>query len=249
MTTLGRSTTIRFLVVSMLVLAATAWAQTLPPIAEQMAKTYGLDSFGQIEAIRYTFNLDVGALQLSRAWVWDLKADRVSYAGKDQAGQPVKATYVRSQLSSQPAVVKDEVDPAFINDQYWLLFPFHVVWDSGGDGAHVEDTGRHKLPLGEGSAERVVVKYPSEGGYAPGDTWELYVGADHRVEEFIYHGGGPGIQKRPSLLIATWAGYKQAGPLLISTDHRGTADGKPMRVFFSDVAVKLMGSDTWVNAE
>jgi hypothetical protein len=249
MTTLGRSTTIRFLVVSMLVLAATAWAQTLPPIAEQMAKTYGLDSFGQIEAIRYTFNLDVGALQLSRAWVWDLKADRVSYEGKDQAGQPVKATYVRSQLSSQPAVVKDEVDPAFVNDQYWLVFPFHVVWDSGGDGAHVEDTGRHKLPLGEGSAERVVVKYPSEGGYAPGDTWELYVGADHRVEEFIYHGGGPGIQKRPSLLIATWAGYKQAGPLLISTDHRGTADGKPMRVFFSDVAVKLMGSDTWVNAE
>jgi hypothetical protein len=249
MTTLGRSTTIRFLVFAMLVLAATSWAQTLPPIAEQMAKTYGLDSFGQIEAIRYTFNLDVGALQLSRAWVWDLKADRVSYDGKDQAGQPVKATYVRSQLSSQPAVVKDEVDPAFINDQYWLLFPLHVVWDSGGNGAHVEDTGRHKLPLGEGSAERVVVKYPSEGGYAPGDTWELYVGADHRIEEFIYHGGGPGIQQRPRLLIATWAGYKQAGPLLISTDHRGTADGKPMRVFFSDVAVKLMGSDTWVNAE
>src|SRR5262245_24850328 len=92
MTTLGRSTTIRFLVVAMLVLAATSWAQTLPPIAEQMAKTYGLDSFGQIEAIRYTFNLDVGALQLSRAWVWELKADRVSYEGKDQAGQPVKAT-------------------------------------------------------------------------------------------------------------------------------------------------------------
>jgi hypothetical protein len=55
-----------------------------------------------------------------------------------------------------------------------------------------------KLPLGNGSAERVVVKYPSEGGYAPGDTWELYVGADHRIEELIYHGGGPGTQKRPS---------------------------------------------------
>src|SRR5215475_7812058 len=160
MTTLGRSTTIRLLGVSMLVLVATAWAQTLPPIAEQMAKTYGLDSFGQIEAIRYTFNLEVGALQLSRAWVWELKADRVSYEGKDQAGQPVKATYVRSQLSSQPAVVKDEVDPAFINDQYWLIFPLHVVWDSGGNGAQVEATGRHKRPLGEGSAERVVVKYP-----------------------------------------------------------------------------------------
>src|SRR5262245_53511659 len=179
MTHSSRLTTIRVLAFGMLLLATTSRAQTRPPIAEQIAKTYGLDSFGQIDAIRYTFNLDLGALKLSRTWVWEPKADRVSYEGKDKAGEPVKATYVRSQLSSQPAVVQDEVDPAFINDQYWLLFPFHVVWDSGGDGAHVEATGRHKLPLGEGSAERVVVKYPSEGGYAPGDTWELYVGADH----------------------------------------------------------------------
>jgi hypothetical protein len=101
---------IRCLFFGVLILAATSWAQTLPPIAEQIAKTYGLDSFGQIEAIRYTFNLDFGALTLSRTWVWEPQADRISYAGKDQAGQPVKATYVRSQLSSQPAVVQDEVD-------------------------------------------------------------------------------------------------------------------------------------------
>ena len=244
MTKLGRATTIRLLVCAMLVLAATAWAQTRPPIAEQMAKTYGLDAFGQIEAIRYTFNLDLGARKLSRAWVWEPQADRISYEGKDKAGKPVQATYMRSQLSSQPAVVKDDIDPAFVNDQYWLVFPFHVVWD----GANVEDTGLHKLPLGKGSARRVVVKYPSGGGYAPGDTWELYVGSDNRVKALVYHGGGPGIQKRPRVLIATWAGYKQAGPLLISSDHRGTADGKPVRVFFSNVSVKLVGSDTWVNA-
>jgi len=245
MTKLGRATTIRLLVCAMLVLAATAGAQTLPPIAEQMAKTYGLDAFGQIEAIRYTFNLDLGARKLSRAWVWEPQADRISYAGKDQAGKPVQATYVRSQLSSQPAVVKDDIDPAFVNDQYWLVLPFHVVWD----GANVEDTGMHKLPLGKGSARRVVVQYGSGGGYAPGDTWELYVGSDNRVKELVYHGGGPGLQKRPRVLIATWAGYKQAGPLLISTDHQGTVDGQPLRLFFSDVAVKLVGSDTWVHAE
>jgi hypothetical protein len=127
-----------------------------------------------------------------------------------------------------------------------LLFLLHVSWDGG---AKVTDEGMHKLALGSGSAQRVVVKYPSEGGYAPGDTWELYVGADHRIEEFIYHGGGPGIQTRPSVLIATWADYKRAGPLLISTDHRGTADGKPVRVFFSDVSVKVTGSDSWMNAQ
>jgi hypothetical protein len=49
-------------------------------------------------------------------------------------------------------------------------------------------------------------------------------------------------------VITKFAVHKKAGPLLISTDHSGTADGKPFRVSFSDVAVKVMGSDKWVNA-
>ena len=40
-----------------------------------------------------------------------------------------------------------------------------------------------------------------------------------------------------------------AGPLLISTDHRGMADGKPIRVFYLEVSVKVTGSDTWINAK
>src|SRR6266851_2350517 len=165
MTKLLRSTTIRCLFFGVLVLAATSWAQTRPRIAEQIAKTYGLDSFVQIQAIRYTFNAQLPGVNVSRSWVWQPKTGQVSYEGKDKDGKPVKVTYV---------------------------------------------------------------------------------GSDNRVEEFVYHRGGP---KKPSVAIATWAGYKKAGPLLISTDRRGTADGKPLRIFFSDVSVKLVGSDTWVNAK
>jgi hypothetical protein len=242
MTNSSRATIIRLLAFGVLVLATTCWAQNRPPIAEKIAKTYGLDSFGQIEAIRYTFNLELPGLKLSHTWEWEPKTGRVTYEGKDKAGKPMKVTYLRSQLSSQAANVKDEIDPAFINDQYWLVFPFHVAWDTGAD---VEDTGKHKLSLGKGSAERVVVKY-SSGGYTPGDTWELYVGSDNRVEELIFRHGG---NAKPSLVVATWAGYKKAGPLLVSTDHRGTADGKPLHLSFSDVSVKLTGSNTWTNAQ
>jgi hypothetical protein len=227
-----------------MVLAATSWAQTRPPILEQVAKAYGLDSFGQIDAIRYTWSAQFPGVNVSRSWVWEPKTGKVSYEGKDKSGKPVKVTYMRSELSSQPDVVKNEVDPAFDNDNYWLLFPLHAYWDTS---ATVTDEGMHKLPLGKGSAEKVVVKYPSEvGGYTPGDTWELYVGKDNRVEEFIYHRGGP---VKPSVVVATWAGYKKAGPLEISTDHRGTADGKPLHLFISDLAVKLTGSDKWMNAQ
>ena len=179
----------------------------------------------------------------SSSWEWEPKTGKVTYEGKDKDGKPVKVTYVRSQLNSQPANVKNEIDPGFMNDQYWLVFPFHVIWDTS---ANVEDKGKQKLPLGKGSADQVVVKYPSDVGYTPGDTWELFVGSDNRVEEFVYRRGGP---KKPSLVIATWAGYKKAGPLLVSTEHRGTADGKPLRIFFSDVSVKLTGSDTWIKAQ
>ena len=62
----------------------------------------------------------------------------------------------------------------------------------------------------------------------------------------MYRRGGP---KKPSVVIATWEGYKNAGPLLVSTEHHGTADGKPFQLTFTDVAVKVAGSDNWMNAQ
>ncbi len=230
------------LLIGVLCLPVPASAQQRPPIAEQIARTYGFDSWGQVEAIRYTFSLDAGPLKVSRSWVWEPKTDRITYDGKDKAGKPVKVTYLRSELAKQDAFVKEQVDPGFQNDQYWLVFPFHLVWDSG---ATIEDAGMQKLPVGKGSARKVVVTYPSGGGYTPGDTWELYVGKDGRIQFLVFHHGG---SAKPSLVTATWADYKKAGPLLFSLDHRGKADGKPLHLFFSKVAVKLVGSSTWMEA-
>src|SRR5262245_58767618 len=112
-------------------------------------------------------------------------------------------------------------------------------------GAEVQDKGMQKLPSRKGSAKLVSVKYSSKGGYTPGDTWDLYVGDDNRIEEFVYHRGG---EKKPQVVSTTWEAYKKAGPLLFSTDHRGTADGSPVRVSFSNIAVKRVGSESWIDA-
>jgi len=234
----------RILALAALVLAQTSVAQQRAPILEKIAKTYGLDSYSQIEALRYTWSAQFPGVNVSRTWTWEPKTNKVSYEGKDKEGKPVKASFVLTQLNGEPANVKDEIAPGFVNDNYWLIFVLHAYWDKS---ATVTDDGMQKLPLGKGSARRVVVKYPQEaGGYTPGDTWELYVGQGNRVEEFIYRRGGP---KKPSVVIATWVGYKKAGPLLISTDHRGTADGNPLHIFISDLSYKLTGSDTWKKAE
>jgi hypothetical protein len=217
--------------------SAVSWAEQRPPIAEKMAKTFGIDSFGQVEGIRYTFNVERPGANVARSWEWDPKTDTVSYEGKDKDGKPVKVTYKRS----QPGMPED-IDASFLNDQYWLLLPFHVIWDTT---ATVTDEGMQKLPLGDQSGEKLVVKYPAEGGYSEGDTWDIYVGADGRVQEFVYHAG----PKKPRTVIAPWTDYKKAGPLLFSLDHQSKAGDNPVHIFFSNVAVKTAGSNTWIEAK
>ena len=245
MTSSSRLAKAGFLIFGLLLFSAAVWAQARPPIVEKLAKTYGFDSWDQVQAIRYSFNLEIpGLFKLERSWEWEPKTGKVTYEGKDKDGKPVKVSYVRSQLSSQPDNVKNEIEPGFVNDNYWLLLPFHVYWDTS---ATVTDQGMKKLPVGTGTAELVSVKYPAEaGGYTPGDTWDLYVGKDNRIQAMVYHRGG---DKKPSLVSASWAGYKKAGPLLFSTEHRGTADGKPLHLVHSGVAVKLAGSDKWIDAQ
>jgi hypothetical protein len=148
-------------VLLLLVLATTSWAQARPPIFEKVAKTCGLDSWDKIEAIRYTWNIQFGTFNLSRTWEWEPKTTQVTYEGKDKDGKPVKVTYKRSELSSQPDNVKNDVDPGFINDNYTLLFPLKAYWDSS---PAVIDAGMYNLPTGTGSAELLAVKYPAKGG-------------------------------------------------------------------------------------
>jgi hypothetical protein len=234
---------VRFSVVSSLFvglfLASAPLAQEKPDIRRQIADAYGLGSWSKVEQIRYSFNFDFGDKKGVRTWTWDTKNDKVTYEGPDSAGKPTKVTYARA--SMPPDVVKD-VDPHFINDQYWLLFPFHLVWDKD---VTVEDKGMAADPTGKtrGKVRKVVVTYPKTGGgYTPGDMYDLFVGADNRVVAWNFHPGGA---EKPTLTV-TWADYKMAGPILISEDHRGTLQDKPFHLSFTDVAVKLAGAGDFV---
>lgn len=237
MTKSARLATIFCLSFAVFALVATASAQTAPSLGEQIAKAHGLDGFGQIDTIRFTFNGEFSGHSLSRSWIWSPKTGQISYEGKDKDGKPVKATYVESQLDAAPANVRDQIEPAFGNDKYNLIFPLQAYWD----GAAITDKGTQKLPVGTNSAREVEVSY------APGDIWNLFLGPDDRVVAFDFHRGESGL--KPSHVLATWEAYKKAGPLLISTDRRGTADGQPLRIWITNLAVKLAGSDKWVSAQ
>src|SRR5260370_7520435 len=100
----------------LLILPATSGAQQRPPILEKLTKTYGLESFGQIEAIRYTFNAEAPGLNVSRLWTWDPKTDHATYEGKDKSGNPAKVTYLPPHLATHPSTVMPTTDPSLLND-------------------------------------------------------------------------------------------------------------------------------------
>src|SRR3954468_13524999 len=109
-----RLTTLGLLLCGVLLFNPNSWAQQRAPILDEIAKTYGLDSWDQIQAIRYTWNGEItGLFKASHNWEWEPKTNKVSYEGKDKEGKPVKVSYSRPELNSQPDKVKKEVDPSF----------------------------------------------------------------------------------------------------------------------------------------
>ena len=92
MTHSRRATILGILLLGVLALAATSCSKKHSPVAEELAKIYGLDSYDQVDTIRYTFNLEFPGVSLSRSWVWQPKTGQVSYEGKDKEGNVVKVT-------------------------------------------------------------------------------------------------------------------------------------------------------------
>ena len=195
-------------------------------ISEKIAQAYGIDGFDKITELRYTFNAKVGGMEIKRSWVWQPNENKVTLV---KVGEDLKnVSYHRQDLDKDPESLK-EMDSWFINDQYWLVFPFHLVWD---EGIRIEVGGESEnLPIGSGMTTKVIVSYPDTGGYTPGDVYELYIDENYMILEWVYRKGG---DKKPTR-VSTWEDNKQFGPIIISLDHNGP-EGK-FRVWFTDVEV------------
>ena len=150
---------------------------------------------------------------------------------------PSGRTYQVVAQSGRQAQLKRKAQKAFTHMQIFIRSNRQKITSSRASIARRD----HGIAAGTVShpAAAVPFSFCFYGSNAP------IVGAEGRVVQFVYERGGP---KPPSNVTTTWASYEKAGPLLVSTDHRGTADGKPARIFFTNVAYKLAGSDKWMDA-
>ncbi|MEW6143776.1 MAG: hypothetical protein AB1598_02045 [Thermodesulfobacteriota bacterium] len=204
-----------------------------PSVGEKIAQAYGIGGFGEIEEIKFTFNVRKGETEAQRSWIWQPKADRVTYHGDGKTDKAV--TYYRKDLSSPGSESLVEIDSHFINDQYWLIFPFHLVWDK--DITVKIDPEKGKFPISGRIGRMVSVVYPPTGGYTPGDRYDLFLDDDNTIAEWIYRRGGSEIPT----VSAAWEDNRRVGPIMLSLNHPG-ADGK-FRVWFTGVELKLSSGE------
>ncbi|MCH8169693.1 MAG: hypothetical protein IIB07_01000 [Bacteroidetes bacterium] len=200
-----------------------------PDYAKTVADKYGLENFSKVKSIAFTFNVQFKKNTRTRKWLWDVKNKTVTYWGPDKDGKPIEFQLKTDKKDKN----KDEkvIDSRFINDQYWLLFPFHLIWDKK---AIITDKGNRKAPISKKNTRCLIVQYPKDaGGYTPGDIFELYTGKDNLIQEWVYRPGGSTKTKFP----ISWENHKNFNGIIISTKHIGKA--RDFKLWFTDISVVL----------
>lgn len=189
-------------------------------ITEKIAYANGLKEFEEVKELSYTFNVKRNdSLVTSRSWKWKPQVDSVTFIqGEDSV----------SYNTLKEAEQYPDIDPKFINDQYWLLFPYHLVWDEM-EYEHIKEA---EAPISGKKFQKMVVTYPSDVGYTPGDVYELYFDEDFVVQEWVYIPKGDSSKGS----AFTWEDYRDLNGLRLATRHRNK-DGS-FELFFSDLSVE-----------
>jgi hypothetical protein len=182
--------------------------------ARAVAEAAGLAAWEQVERIHFAWHLL--PKDLRRTYDWDVRAGHVTVSSS--------AGTITIPTAAVPAddAAAVAAHQAFVNDSYWLLFPLHLAWDDV--MTLVATSVVPGFPdLGERPA--LDVRYPTTGGYTPGDRYVLYLGDDHLPVAWALHTGGA---DEPTL-VTRWDGYAEHGGLRLATRF-STSDGKPFIV-------------------
>ena len=190
-------------------------------IAKKVASAYGIDNYKNAKAMTFTFNVKRDTSVTFRSWNWNIAENIVTMSTPKE-----KVTYRRDTIQS--AAMKS-VDQKFINDQYWLIFPFHLIWDSGSTLTTKEN---QLSPISKKEQTMLTVQYNNKDGYTPGDAYDLYLDNKFMITEWSYRKGGA---EKPSL-STTWQDMQTMKGLNIVTNHK-SADGK-FGIYFTSVTVK-----------
>ena len=173
-----------------------------------------------MEKLEFTFNVDRGERHFERSFQWFPKQNKVVYMNETDT-----VSYFRDQ--PMDSIVR-AADKRFINDTYWMLSPFKLVWD---EGTTLIDSTDVVAAVAKDTLNKLTIVYGQEGGYTPGDAYDFYYDDAYTVKEWVYR-----PQNTAKAATATlWGGLETYNGIKIATQHTDTTGN--FRLYFSNISV------------
>ncbi|MFI1771669.1 hypothetical protein [Thalassobellus citreus] len=169
-------------------------------VAHKIANAHGFETWKQVSEIQFTF---FG----KRNWTWKPKTNDVTLITETDT-----INYNRKTLDS----LSQKADKNFINDKFWLLIPFQLVWDSN---TTISNPIKTKAPISKTEMNKITVVYPNEGGYTPGDAYDIFYGDDYIIKEWAFRRGN----QPEAGLVNTFENYQNFNGLKIALEHKKEA--------------------------
>ncbi|MFK8055226.1 MAG: hypothetical protein AB8F78_03810 [Saprospiraceae bacterium] len=177
-------------------------------LIDSIAFVHGFDYWQDVQQIDFRFDIDInGEGKLQREWSWFPKTDSVVRTLEGVTESIVRNTSIDSTDLS--------IDGQFINDSYWLLMPYYLVWSKDGYTSVIDRNATS--PMTDEQRTKLTVQYGSDGGYTPGDAYDLYVDASYQLKEWTFRKGG---QTEASMTM-DWSDYRTIENLVLPADHKG----------------------------
>lgn len=190
-------------------------------VAEKIANAHGFENWKNVSEINFTFNVDKDSSHFERTWIWKPKTNQITSIIKNDT-----INYSRNKIDS----TLTKTDSGFINDKYWLLVPFQLIWDNG---ATISEPIKEESLISKSELNKITIAYPNEGGYTPGDAYDIYFGDDFLIKEWVFRKGN---QKEPSM-ITTFENYQDFNGIKIALNHK-KAEGH-WNLNFTNIKVSL----------
>jgi hypothetical protein len=189
-------------------------------IAQKIANANGFENWKKVKEIAFTFNVDKDTMHFERSWCWNTKSGDVTLiSSKDTIMYNRK--YVDSTYTN--------TDKGFINDKFWLLAPFQLVWDSG---TTISEPVLEDSPMSKSKMNKITLTYSNEVGYTPGDAYDFYFGDDFIIREWVFRKGNT---QEPTM-ITSWEDYETFNGLKLAKTHKKPKEN--WKLHFTGITVK-----------
>lgn len=173
-------------------------------IAEKIANAHGYEKWNQVKTFEFTFGGKIEDSSSGRSWVWNPKTNDIGLTTNGATTE-----YNRNNMDS----ITLKADRGFINDKFWALIPFQLIWD---EGTTISEPEKATSPINQKDLNKIIITYSNQGGYTPGDAYDIYFDDDYIIREWSYRKGNT---TEPSL-SNTFENYSDYNGIKVAQDHK-----------------------------